>query len=176
MMTVVFADQQLVGKLKDRLDEPHFFNFIEEAYLIDAFNYMMHFNPDSEDSEKIFNDILFNKSEGLFYELVGYLVTAYNGGDTVILFNKNDDSIMSMIESIIHTFQFYFGVKTNLVLEEDDIENIKSINESELFDVTNLVRYIDIWIRIYDKVQHGYIPKKIIVQPQRSAFIWNSPL
>lgn len=175
MMTMTFADVSLRNLLKDKFPVSRFFYFENEAYLVDAMTYIMHFNPDSEEIEKIFNDILFQKSEGLFYELVGYLVNAYNGGDTIVLFNKMDDYVISMIESIIHSYQFYFGVKTNLVLVEEDIENITSINESELFDVANLVRYIEVWLAIHNKVQNGYVPSKII-RPQRSAFVWNNRL
>ena len=123
---------------------------------------------------QIFNDVLFRKSEGLFYELVGFLVEAYNGSDVVIVFNNYDIAGKTIIEVILHTFQFYFGVWANYILDEDDFNNIKSINNNELFDVANLVKYIDIWLNIHEKISNGYLPNKLIVTQKRGAFAWNN--
>lgn len=174
MMTVTFLESSLTKKLLNELDAPHVFKLDELSYLNDTIRYMMHYNQEDEDFEKIFNDVLFRKSEGLFYELVGFLVEAYNGSDVVIVFNNYDIAGKTIIEVILHTFQFYFGVWANYILDEDDFNNIKSINNNELFDVANLVKYIDIWLNIHEKISNGYMPNKLIVTQKRGAFAWNN--
>ena len=76
------------------------------------------------------------------------------------------------METIIHNFLFYFGVQCNLVFLREDLDNLKSINETDLFDVSNIIKYMDTFLMLHEKVCRGEQLTSYEINHARSAFIW----
>lgn len=172
MMTISFSEREIANSLLEELkDNPMVFDINNMDYLNNALNVLRHFSSDSVEFDKEFHDALFHKSEGLFYELFGLIVEAYNGSDVVVIFDRKID--IPIVETIIHSFLFYFGVQCNLVFLREDLGNLKSINETDLFDVSNIIKYMDTFLMLHEKVCSGQqLTSYVVRTPARSAFIW----
>lgn len=171
MMTINFSEREIANSLLEELKDPRVFDINNMDYLNNALSVLRHFSPDSIEFDKEFHDALFQKSEGLFYELFGLIVEAYNGSDVVIIFDRKID--IPIVETIIHSFLFYFGVRCNLVFLREDLDNLKSINETDLFDVSNIIKYMDTFLMLHEKVCSGQqLTSYVVRTPARSAFLW----
>ena len=170
-MTISFSEREIANSLLEELKDPRVFDINNMDYLNNALTVLRHFSPDSLEFDKEFHDALFQKSEGLFYELFGLIVEAYNGSDVVIIFDRKID--IPIVETIIHSFLFYFGVRCNLVFIKEDLDNLKSINETDLFDVSNIIKYMDTFLMLHEKVCSGQQLTSYVVRTlARSAFLW----
>ena len=171
MMTINFSEREITTSLLEVLkDNPLVYDINNMDYLNNALNVLRHYSSDSNEFDKEFNNALFHKSEGLFYELFGLIVEAYNGSDVVIVFDRQID--IPIVETIIHNFLFYFGVQCNLVFLREDLDNLKSINETDLFDVSNIIKYMDTFLMLHEKVCRGEQLTSYEINHARSAFIW----
>lgn len=171
MMTISFSEREIASSILEELKDPRVFDINNMDYLNNALSVLRHFSPDSIEFDKEFHDALFQKSEGLFYELFGLIVEAYNGSDVVIIFDRKID--IPIVETIIHSFLFYFGVRCNLVFLKEDLYNLKSINETDLFDVSNIIKYMDTFLMLHEKVCSGQqLTSYVVRTPARSAFLW----
>lgn len=92
MMTINFSEREIANSLLEVLkDNPLVYDINNMDYLNNALNVLRHYSSDSNEFDKEFNNALFHKSEGLFYELFGLIVEAYNGSDVVIVFDRQID-------------------------------------------------------------------------------------
>lgn len=171
MMTITFAEKKVSDELINELKDIKSVYDLGTLYYLNNARYMLdHYSTDSNDFDKAFVDALFHKSEGLFYELCGIVIEAFNGVDVVLKFDKEFD--MDIVEAMNHIILFYFGSFSNIVLTSEDINSLKQINNTEIFSVMEIVKYIGLFLKIREKVIKGQELQCFEISNRDRAFLW----